>query len=280
MKRTRQEDRWKELRRIDKRSSMLYREARILDWVPVEEPQFLGWEITLGLSENAQYRGDIDNLNTIMHYFDMNRTVFTRSEWVSKVVKNSGGKYLSVVKQVMARYYSKLIGPRVKYYYQDPYWYVNRYYIPYFDNTHTSSDAYQNVPDHLKSYFDRHLYPATAWRPAVPYYTLSSKFPRHELVLRVKKAWSTHRGIPKSDIISERDKLGDILRHAGYYSGWRGDTWYHHFQRKATRRHWKSMLQEAGKIKFNAWVWEEDDAPELLEKEERHLLGRSNLVKE
>lgn len=284
MKRNRQEERLKELGRLDAENSKL--DTRNLDWIPVEEPQFLGWELQVVLGESGTRRRDAEDLLKVMDIARVSEISFTRHEWISKLIKSQSGRYYQIKEAFFKWYYRNR--RTYPFGYNDDW--IRRHYFPYWDTKCISQKDYDELEPRLRKYFLGEKHSATTWRPE--YYTYRiNQFPRHELVIKCTKAYSTHRGIPHSEEIAREKEIYDTLRDNRYwcakngFSRWGGDqNWVRRYNRKLTRKHWRSCLQEVGKVDFNPWYgWygeiEREDPLELLEKEEKRLWGYSRIIK-
>lgn len=281
MKRNKQEERLKELGRLDTEMADL---DTGLDWVPVEEPQFLGWEFQVLLSPSGLRRRDAEDLLQVMDICNVSEVNFTRHEWVVKLIKSQGGRYFQSKEAFFRRYYKD----RKQYLvWHDDAW-VKRHYFPYWENNSVEQKTYDEVHPRLKKYFSAVKYDATVWRPEYYRYRINSLFPKYELIIKWNKAYSTHRGIPHSEEIARHEQIHATLMANHYwcakncFSRWSGESaWERRYNRKLTRKHWRSCLQEVGKVEFNPWYWdtEKEDPLQLLEKEEKRLWGYSRIIK-
>jgi hypothetical protein len=143
-------------------------------------------------------------------------------------------------------------------------------YIPYHYDNKMTQQVFDTVPAHLKGYFAKYEERATYWRPAYYYYKLSDKFPRYELRFKVSKAYSTHRGIPKSDEISESAWIEKQLENNHYYdkqdhSSY--EAYWHKRTNRTARKHWKAATKQIAS--------RYDGVEELVEQQERYVLGRA-----
>jgi hypothetical protein len=251
MKRNKQEETYKRVRRQIRRNDELHSESRDLEWVPVEEPQFLGWDVQVILGDSGLRRGDVDNILAIMNYFNMSKPTFTRHAWVGKMIRQNNNKYQESLKFISKHIQSKWKG-RYGWGYNSFHDYVAKNYMPYFLDTSISESTYENIPLHLKGFFSKCTERATVWRPEYYYYKLSAKFPLYELRLKVTRCYSTHRGIPNSEAQSEYTKMHQKLWRTNLALimdnyGNTHDAWYHKMQNRVQRKSWNQGLNVLSK---------------------------------
>lgn len=254
----------KSLRRLSKKTDALWGRARELEWIPVEEPQFLGWDILVVLGDSGLRRSDAPNLLKVMEYFNMGKPVFTRHEWVSKIIRGNNGRYVETLKQAFKLTHKK----HSHWSYIEPFEYINRNYMPYFENRRITQQVYDTVPSYLHKYFTRYTERATVWRPEYYYYKLSSTFPRYELRLKSTKSYSTHRGIPDGEAQSEYQKGRDTLNNEHYWGGRGYEAYYHKLTNRSRRKAWNMVVKAVVKTTTI------EEAEEALEEQEYYAIGR------
>jgi len=265
MQRNRKTEKEKYLKKLSRRYWSAYREANELEWVPVEEPQFLGWEVRAVLNESALRRGDLPNLLKVMEYFKMNRTVFTRKQWVVSVIKSSDYRYENALKEV-----AKMCRKRhTSRYYWDIWETINNNYMPFYGNTRVNQATFDTVPEYLHKYFTKYTEAATVWRPEYNYYKLSSVFPLYQLRLKVDRAFSTHKGIPNGEAESEYQHIRKTLEIEHYWgSSGRYESYNHKRCNRVTRKAWNMASKQIAK-QVN-----EDHIYEVIEHQEYLTIGR------
>jgi hypothetical protein len=258
------EKRQKEFRKIEKQCSKLrkykyacgsYYRRRIsgelpddMMWVEVKQPQFMGWEISVSLSPAALRRKDGLRLMSILDFLGVTKPVFIKNLQVLKVIRKNNYHY----KRVEAAQFKKHHWPVSTLFTRD-----------------ISGKQYYSLSDWAKKYFSRdlfyHLYKKDyPWRVTDWKYNLNYHFPMHELILKVKKSYSTHMGIPYGDKISEYDWLNkkeEQLIKTGYGNRYYNDWKYtSKWEIRSTRRQWKMLLvhlreenfSEEGEEKYKA----------------------------
>lgn len=216
-----------------------YQDTRMI-WVPVEEPQHIGWEYTVVLSDAALRRRDSHRLTELLDLLRVSGTGFSRDLRTLKLVRSSGKRY-QLVKQK---------------------WWASRKYaympdmpggISYVEGATLSVENYERLSEGLKCYFTKYerWYPPFGLRPGytLVYYKLSYKFPFHELRIKADKCYSTHRGIPKADEISRDQEIDNIFEREQYWKKRYGsyDGWSRYERKRRTgsvRKAYKAILNQ------------------------------------
>lgn len=213
-------------------------------WVPVEEPKFIGWESTIVLNQSARNRKDYHLLNQVMEFLGWNKPNWIDDQKVIKLIRKANRR-VSTYRMLWLEEQRK----------------TGRTYYP-SDAPGTEGkkrireDKYNKLDDSLKKYFTAypHHVMATAWRDSYVEYIweLNHKFPLHDLLIKVDKAYSTHRGIPKATEWSQKVQIEEKLDQSLYYPktyGSYGDNWWKRRQVHNMRKSWKSILKVAAKYR-------------------------------
>lgn len=229
-----------------------------LTWIPVEEPKFIGWETTLVLNDSANRRSDAPRIKAVMDLLGWNKPEFIRDQKTIKLIRQAGKRF-STYKSLWLEDIRK------------------KGYVTLQDNPpgtkHTkkvlSDEKYKLLDESLKKYFTMttRVYPASAFRDSYIEYThhLNSYFPEHQVLIKIDKAYSTHRGIPKSNLISERQKIENQFIARCYYEKLYSDSkvekWYHKRATHSKRKAWNSVLNVSKQYYDNEW-WQDDYNPD------------------
>jgi hypothetical protein len=213
MLRNKQEQKLKYLRRLDQRMGELgYREV---EYVPVEKSYHMGWEVSIDLSESGKRRNDAKDLLEVLDIVGATEPYFTKDVQYIKHLRYGRYNYEKVQKGLLMHTSSKRY-PRIL------------AHLPYWHNTLTSfeirKEKFTQVPMRLRHFF----YEADHWKYGCKVYRVNSwKFPKYELVYKVRKAYAGFQGIPKGNEWSEYEQLNDILKNNhywcsknGYSRGW------------------------------------------------------------
>lgn len=168
------------------------------DWVPVEKPQFIGWELSLKLDDMGSrnpYAHDIYEVLNIV----CARPVFTKDLNTIKNVRKANKRlvtYMSIINEIRRK--NK---------------YANLGITDLFDHRLLTKDKYEQLPDRLKKYFSEYTDFRFSFgeKTLYSYYKLSYTFPFNRMEIVIKKAYSNFKGIPRSEKISEEKKLQDKI---------------------------------------------------------------------
>lgn len=249
MKRNRKEEQEKRLRRMEREKNSLltyYRpthDSNML-WVPVEESRFIGWESTIVLNESASNRKDSHLINQVMEVLKWKKPYWIDDQKVIKLIRRANRR-VSTYKALWLEDARKR--GRGMFISDAPGTYNQKM---------LSEEKYNKLDDPLKVYFTS--YPvhvmATPWMDSyVKYvYELNHKFPINDLLMKVDKAYSTHRGIPKATEWSQKVQIEEKLDQNMYYPktyGSYGDNWWKRRQVHNMRKSWKSILKVATKYR-------------------------------
>jgi len=244
------------MRKKDKLASShrLYRysaaEGKNFTWVPVEEPQFIGWETTVTLSEAALRRQDAGRLLQVLSLLNISEKRFCSNLNIIKLIRRSNKNYARIRSNWFEE--RRKLSKRNDWYNDDLPW-----EIVDIRSKRRSEKKWEEVDHSLHKYFERveTKYPATAWENerTIITYLLGGAFPIHELRVKIDQAYSTHRGIPKSDEISEATKIQEKLYQERFYEKlYYSDSSYKYERRlalRSSRKTWKSATRVALKYK-------------------------------
>ena len=255
MRRNKKTEKVKFLRRLDTLNSELSTLRREMEWVPVEDPQFLGWDVSIGLSPQRQRSADAGDLLKVLDAVKMRTTTFVKSRWVIKMMRDHGRKYYSFYsyyRRELQRRYAKKWGMMSLW--PSNYYYQRNDNIPSVADAEITETHYETLDANIKRYFykskiDRYFSSYWARRQEGEYvYKIDiQRFPAYELELKITKAYSTHRGIPNGEAQSEYDKTHDKLSQENYWcakNGFRGDKskWYRNHMARRSRHAWQKVL--------------------------------------
>lgn len=216
-------------------------------WVPVDKPKFIGWETILTLSEPGARRRDAYRMQQVMEILRLTEPRFTKDTYIVKLIRKAGHKYLLT----RAMY---LEDKRRDSKYPWKYWNDLPSGVMDINNMFIKPKDYEELPKDLKCFFEEYkkYHPATwcseEWTEVK--YRLGGKFPLHELRLKIVKAYSTHRGIPKADEISRDQEIDDILEDARFYNkryGRSRSKWYDKRVNRNTRKRWNTVMKKVNK---------------------------------
>lgn len=230
MKRNKKQEEQQELRRIARRHDEIGYSRHLMEWVPVDEPQFIGWEYKVVLTDQGSRRRDALVLQELLT--KLGREQFYSSEAFVKVVRQNKHRIDFI------RSYRKLTCTYS--------WHLDAMFgnlINEYKHAQLSIEA--------QNYFDIEY--TERWGNIYKQYRLKPGFPYYETKIKVTKAYSTHRGIPQGDLISESDFLWKIMEDRRWYSTKNGysryqDDWYPRCKKAMTRmqnrRRWKIALNQ------------------------------------
>lgn len=241
-------------------------------WVPVEDPNFIGWETSLVLSESGNRRSDAPYIKKALELTGLSKPYFFRKKpEVVKAIRKAKKKYVLFRSQWFETQR------------RSTYSYKSIEGVREIEGIRITSDKYLTFPSEIKKYFERRsdLIPASAWRDSYfkEYYKFSYKFPSYELNIKLEQAYSTHKGIPKTHLISERTKLNQKIdqelwytKHYGkyYYSS----RWIQRYQDRARRKRIKVATTLAKKTYMSDSWWNREalyNVEQIFDKEEAKI---------
>lgn len=236
MLRNKQEQKLKYLRRLDNYRDTL--EPNKIDYVPVEKPFLIGWDVSITLSESGMRRRDAPDILAVLDILGASRKQFTKSVKFIRYLRH----YRYSVEATAGTYSYKDHRWRHNNSYYFPYWYqtgLNAYYI--------DERKFEQVPLHLRHYFyeDKDSYYRKYVRHKVYRLSFMNSFPFYELVYKVEKSYANALGVPRGDDISESEMISDILSNNyywssknGYCNGYRQRHWCI-YRNRVQRRSWK-----------------------------------------
>lgn len=214
--------------------SLAQRSKHIL-WVPLDKPQFIGWNIWVALSESGLRRRDAVKLLTVLNLLKVGKENpnFIRDSAIVRVIRTSDHKYITIQRKWRYRKNSHTSYTHT---------------VDVLFNRTISDSVYDRLSDDLKGYFSKTRI-KDYWGNREQYeYTLDWNFPTYELEVKVEKAYNRFIGHLYGDQIGEYDKLSRWLWHEaqapirtslGHDSGrWRDKTG------RGISCRWKSALSE------------------------------------
>jgi hypothetical protein len=165
-----------------------------LEWVPVEEPQFIGWDLTITLSEQRLRSRDAEKLNMVLHLLGCDKPTFIRHPNVISLIRGNNHNYANSYRE-----HVRVQSRRGRY--------SHTIHIPNLMDRSITVEKYESLTPEMQKYFGK-SWRDTWWSGRNYYYVLDSRtFPYYELRAKIEKSWSTHRGIPRSDDQSQYDKI-------------------------------------------------------------------------
>lgn len=245
----------KDLRRIAKTVQKLnYYNGKhfdMYDWVPVEKPRLLGYNLVLYYSEIDFNIKGMKLANKLLAKYTPNKQLFIKNKIVKNLVNKSKNKYRNYVELIndMATK-GKLDKVKLsKFHYSTAKSVADRY-IPNLKNEYSEREYRNKIDD-----ADKHCFTKTtkiAWNGTTyDVYVLDSSYLLTQyLKLRVEPSYSTHRGIPKSEMISLEKKLDDKLAQEFYYAKVYGgkDSWYRHELMAKSRKDRHNVKRDLNKV--------------------------------
>lgn len=177
----------KQIRRLQTLRDNLRDKSHEKEYIPLEKPIWSGWDISIGLSHEAKFRKDADDLQKIADVLG-NRSVFTKNVKLVRFIRRNGFTLDSY-----------------RHFYKE-------YWFSYYDlgNRHIKFHEYNNLPENLKHWFspDKMYKYSTDERP---YYTTRWSFPWYAFRLYISKSFNTHKVVYDTVAQSEYEKLdGDL----------------------------------------------------------------------
>lgn len=230
MLRNKQEEKRKALRKIYERYREL--EYRPVDYFPVEKPYFMGWDISIALSESGKRRRDAPELQAVLDTLGATEKHFTRGVGYVRYIRR--WRYsVDNIESAMVMDYKKGRNSR-------PYWFrpLSNYAI--------SKSTYSNLPVAIQKYFYYDNPDYYSWGKYGDCYRLRFPFPTYELIYKVEKAYAHFQGIPRGKEWSEYERLSNILNNNNYWCAKNGFSrrWEKresHYMNIKQRRAWKTF---------------------------------------
>lgn len=219
--------------------SSWYREERY-EWVPVEKPKHIGYEVTYYWPEVSNSRKNIGYLRELATIWSGK---FIKGDIVKVLANNSGGNYKKYL-MLMLNWLRLTNKPHFE----------NNVYEGYLINTYQlTTQQYRNLSENAKKHITVTKKVRYGWGGVAieyeDYYIDISNVPLYEMRVSVKKVYSTHIGIPKQqawsrdvEIDKELDSKRYWARFFGRKSSW--DTWDEQILRKKEKAKVKSMLKQ------------------------------------
>lgn len=229
-KRGRRNGKWhkeKQVRRLQSLRDDLYQKSREKEYIPLEKPVFAGWDISIGLSHEAKFRKDSEDLQRVANIFG-DRGIFTKDVKLVRFIRTNRFTLDSYRNFYKFRVYHD-IGNR---------------YIKFHE--------FNNLPENLKNWFvaDKLYKYSTDERP---YYTTRYSFPWYAFRLYITKSYNTHKVVYDTVTQSEHDKLDADLwlwDRKSWRRSWRDDF------KKSNKAAYKKSLR---KIITNQYTSDEID---------------------
>jgi len=212
-------------------------------WIPSTERQHIGWETTIVVSDLLANSKDGPHIKEVLRLTKLDQPHFF------------GHSHQDLVKAIRAS------GKRYKIYRAN--WFEhqrktnpNRPYplggVKEVEDVKVTPEKFKQFPDEVKKYFvwESKYRPATISKDA--YYEIIYKiggwwFPFHELRIKLEKAYSTVKGIPKSISISERTKIKEKFTQDCYWERKYGKGTYYKVEKryglKSRRKAWKQVCK-------------------------------------
>jgi hypothetical protein len=248
MLRNKQEQKLKYLRRLDAYQDTL--DTHTVEYIPVEKPFFVGWDVYITLSESGMRRRDAPDILAVLDILGASKKQFTKSVRFIRYLRRFHYSVELTAGQYEYKHY-RWRHPNSCYF---PYWYqtgLNAYYI--------DERKFEQVPAHLRHYFyeDKDSYYRKYVRHKVYRLSFMNSFPLYELVYKVEKSYANALGVPRGDDISEDNMISDILSNNHYWSSKKGtirnghDNFYQHMSNIMHRRAWKQFCHNMKNSDFS-----------------------------
>jgi len=231
-------------------------------WVPSEDPKHIGWETTIVMSDLLANSKDGPHIKKVLELTKLDQPHFFSHEYQNLVkgIRASGKRY-KIYRAQWFEYQRKTNPDRP----------ASLGGVKEVESVKVSLERFKEFPDEVKKYFvhESKYWPATISRDAYfeKFYKLGSwRFPDHELRIKLVKAYSTVRGIPKSIRISERTKIDEKLTQEMWWDkryGDRSGRKYEHTRGNHSRRKaWNAVCKVATPYyKFPDSIIEEAPGP-------------------
>jgi len=270
MERNKQEKKLKELGRLaNELDDIGYRDY---EWVPVDKPRFIGWDLQVVLSESGARRRDALKLQEILNACAPK--VFVRDMGVVKKARAAG-----------LRVDLMTYNPR-----------KDRYLTDHRDELfrkRLSQWQYDRLADHLKSFYSPENRLTYSGTPYKEYWLIQGYFPFYETTIKITKAYSTHIGIPIAENWKRSEEIHHIIREENYWCSKNGfhngrSKWGRRFELKTYRNKWSHATKMIAKeyqtegVVVREWDnWDEEfvdydyDTVERFTKETKHKLTRT-----
>jgi len=244
MLRNKQEEKQKALRRLRIRQDEL--DWKGVEYVPVEKPFFMGWDVYVDLSESGKRRRDAPDLMQVLHLIEATKKRFTKCVKYIRYLRKNGYSY-EVTENSVFDYRT---------------WTAHKQheYLPYYHQTLRTLYITESEFEHVKGPIRKYFYRTNRywWRTYDDkvYKVDESVFPTYELVYKVEKAYANARGIPKGEEWGEYERIRDILYNSNYYSsrhgynrGYEGYSAY--LSNIRIRKRWKQLLTKLKQTDFS-----------------------------
>ena len=184
-KRGRRNGKWhkeKKIRRIKEERDTLFWSSKSMDYIPLEEPIFAGWDVSISLKDEYSSRNDLEYILKVLEVINSS-SFFTKDINLVKHVRKNNHDLKSLMSYKLNY---KTLSSRV----------INK-------------NKYENLSEELKIFFQK----AKFYKYSTelnPYYEVNDYFPWYEFKLKISKAYYYYRGIHNSAAQREYDKLSNL----------------------------------------------------------------------
>lgn len=287
MNRNTKEQHLLDLRRLQREREELRERSREVEYVTLEEPQFVGWEIKATLSDSGFRRADSTYILEAINASRLSEPLFTRNVRYIREIRAAGYKYSRLVgnrlrykqKKSFIAYWNDHFSPykqRIPYHHKFRAYKTYKYGVSNFNGRSTIDQKIYNTLSHkAKSYYtslslEKVLQPIKGIR-----YRLNWELPWYELVFKITKSYYTQMPIPNSDAQSKYQKLDDRLdkwKGKGLEKSWNGK--WSRYHRDSYVRGIKSSWRVATKQFANTATKQG-----LMDEDEEFLLSRTKAYK-
>lgn len=223
----------------------------LYEWVPVEKPRFLGYEFILYYSDIDENVKGMKLAKYLLAKYPPRK--FISNKIVRSLVSKSKNRYKTYKELVKDMASKGKLGKRKvsKYTYATTNDIVNNF-VPSLKHEFSKSQ-YNNLPEELKIHFNR--FTRLGWSGSeIEYYSLdTTKLLPSYLRITLRPYYSTHKGIPKSDKISEEKYLETILDQEQFYNKfyWGKDNWRRWDERMLSKKSRHVMKMQLKQIVNN-----------------------------
>lgn len=234
-----------------------------LEWVPVDEPKFIGWESHILIGDLSLRRPDAGLLIEAARLAGQSKPTFFTNLNTLKLIRK--GKTYN---QIMALHREEVrIKKKEKHNWQDstPEGISNRR-----GKRFSINNFKKEIPENLQMYFElKEVWiPPTAWQTEGyynKYYHLGGKFPINDLKVKVKQVYSTHRGIPKSELISRHAEIEEYFTQNLIYNKlWGKSYWESRWEEIQLLKSERKKIKTNLKVAKNLYVPDSWWNPEVL----------------
>jgi len=246
MRRNTKEERLKFIRREYQRWNEVDKEADKAYYIPLEQPQFAGWEVYVDLCDSGKRRRDAVEIQAVLDILGWSKPHFVRNLMTIRYIRIHKYRYDRVTTYHSKKSYANCYAIRDKY------------------SNRISEQDYRKIPEKYKHLFTKHN-ESYFWGDKTYYTVRYGVIPTYELVFKVKKAYWTQLKYYDGDAQGEAQRLRDkvwegsysplVPRAMGFESRYRDD------HRRSIKCNWrcatKKILKAANGLGVNHEEWDD-----------------------